>query len=182
MSLPGWEDVERRHIVLTGLRAIATSLLVLVVYFVAPVSSDPHGPILLRLTVGLVLFVIALTYELRAVMRSGRPILRAADALALVIPIFMVVFAWTYLTLARSDPHAFSQPLERVSSLYFTVTVFSTVGFGDITPVTDPARVAVMAQMLCDLIFIAVVVRLILEAARGTLGARATDVRSDSTN
>ena len=127
----------------------------------------------MRLTVGLVLFVIALTYEVRAVMRSGRPILRAADALALVIPIFMVVFAWTYLTLARSDPHAFSQPLERVSALYFTVTVFSTVGFGDITPVTDPARVAVMAQMLCDLIFIAVVVRLILEAARGTLGARA---------
>jgi Ion channel len=182
MSLPGWEDVERRHIVLTGLRAISTSLLVLVVYFVVPISSDPHGSILLRLTVGLVFFVIALTYEVRAVLRSGRPILRAADALALVIPIFMVVFAWTYLTLARSDPGAFSQPLNRVSALYFTVTVFSTVGFGDITPLTDPARVAVMAQMLCDLIFIAVVVRLILEAARGSLGARTTDVRSDSTS
>jgi hypothetical protein len=34
--------------------------------------------------------------------------------------------------------------------------------------------------MLCDLIFLAVVVRLILEAARGNLGARATDVTSDS--
>ena len=61
-----------------------------------------------------------------------------------------------------------------MSALYFTVTVFSTVGFGDITPATDPARVAVMAQMLCDLIFIAVVVRLILEAARGNLGAAPT--------
>ena len=123
MSLPGWEDVERRHIVLTGLRAMATSLLVLVVYFVLPIRHDPHGPILLRLTVGLAFFVIALTYEVRAVMRSSRPILRAADALALVIPIFMVVFAWTYLTLARSDPSAFSQPLDRVAALYFTVTV-----------------------------------------------------------
>ena len=73
MSLPGWEDVERRHIVLTGLRAIATSLLVLVVYFVAPVSSDPHGPILLRLTVGLVLFVIALTYEVAGRHALGSP-------------------------------------------------------------------------------------------------------------
>jgi len=182
MSLPGWEDVERRHIVLTGLRAIATSLLVLIAYFIVPISSDPHGPILLRLSVGLALFVAALTYEVRAVMRSLRPILRAADALALVIPIFLVVFAWTYLTLARSDPTAFSQPLSRVSALYFTVTVFSTVGFGDITPSTDPARVAVMAQMMCDLIFIAVVVRLILEAARGNLGSRAGDVRSGSTD
>src|SRR5262245_28982211 len=180
MSLPGWEDVERRHILLTGLRAVGTSVLVLVVYFVVPIRNDAHSPILIRLVVGLAFFVVALTYEVRAVMRSSRPILRAADALALVIPIFMVVFAWTYLTLARSDPAAFSQPLNRVSALYFTVTVFSTVGFGDITPVTDPARVAVMAQMLSDLIFIAVVVRLILEAARGNLGARATDVGSDS--
>ena len=53
MSLPGWEDVERRHIIVTGLRALATSVLVLVVYFVVPINSDPHGSILLRLTAGL---------------------------------------------------------------------------------------------------------------------------------
>ncbi len=128
----------------------------------------------MRLTAGLALFVTALTYEVRAIMKSSRPVLRAADALALVIPVFIVVFAWTYLTLAKSDPGSFSQPLTRVSALYFTVTVFSTVGFGDITPVTDSARVVVMAQMVGDLVFIAVVVRLILEAARGTLGTRTT--------
>jgi hypothetical protein len=182
MALPGWEDVERRHVILTGLRAVATSLLVLIVYFVVPVRHDVHSPILVRLIVGLAFFIVALTYEVRAVMRSTRPILRAADALALVIPIFMVVFAWTYLTLGRSDPTAFSQPLTRVSALYFTVTVFSTVGFGDITPVSDPARVAVMCQMLCDLVFLAVVVRLILEAARGNLGTRPTDIGSQSTS
>ena len=133
MSLPGWEDVERRHILLTGLRAVGTSLLVLVVYFVVPINrirmvgscSSLGRPRIVR---------VALTYEVRAVMRSSRPILRAADALALVIPIFMVVFAWTYLTLVRSDPGAFSQSLTRIGALYFTVTVFSTVGFGDITP------------------------------------------------
>jgi hypothetical protein len=135
----------------------------------------------LRLCVGLAFFVVALTYEVRAVMRSSRPILRAADALALVIPIFLVVFAWTYLTVARSDPTAFSQSLTRTSALYFTVTVFSTVGFGDITPTADPARVAVMAQMLCDLVFLAVVVRLILEAARGNLGSRVDNARSETT-
>jgi voltage-gated potassium channel Kch len=100
-------------------------------------------------------------------------LLRAADAMALVIPIFIVVFAWTYLTMARSTPGAFSQPLDRVSALYFAVTLFSTVGFGDIVPKTDPARLVVTVQMLADLIVIAVVVRLILGAARGSAGGRA---------
>jgi voltage-gated potassium channel len=49
--------------------------------------------------------------------------------------------------------------------LYFTVTVFSTVGFGDITPKTDMARIVAMVQMLADLAVIAVVVRMILGAA-----------------
>ena len=46
-----------------------------------------------------------------------------------------------------------------------TVTVLATVGFGDITAKTDPARLVVTIQMVADLILIAVVVRLILGAA-----------------
>jgi hypothetical protein len=172
MALAGLENYERRHIVTTGVRAVATSLLVLAAYFVVPIINHPHERILLRLVTGLGIFLAALTYEVRAIMRSEQPILRAAVAMALVIPVFIVVFAWTYLTLGRSDPGAFSQPLDRISALYFTVTVFSTVGFGDITPTSDPARVTAMVQMMCDLVFIAVVIRLILEAARGSLGRR----------
>jgi hypothetical protein len=171
VSLEAWQTFERRHIFLTGLRAFATSTLVLVVYFTVPIASKPRGSIAVRLVIGLILLIAMLAYEVRAIIRSGRPILRAADAMALVIPAFVVVFAWTYLTIGGSDPTAFTQPLDRITALYFTVTVFATVGFGDITPVTDPARVVVMAQMVCDLIFIAVVIRLILAAASGTLGA-----------
>ena len=42
----------------------------------------------------------------------------------------------------------FSQKLDHSRALYFTITVFSTVGFGDITPTNDAARLAVGAQML----------------------------------
>ena len=65
-----------------------------------------------------------------------------------------------------------------MSALYFTVTVFSTVGFGDITPVTDPAWVEVGPDAV-DLIFIVVVVRLIRNV-QATSAHRS--VRSDSRN
>jgi hypothetical protein len=180
MALAGWESFERRHVVLAGVRAIATSVLVLAVYFTLPINDHARGSIVLRLSVSLALFVVVLTYEVRAIMKSDRPILRAADAMALIIPVFLVVFAWTYLTMAKSDPGSFSQPLSRISALYFTITIFSTVGFGDITPTSDPARIAVMAQMMCDLVFIAVVIRLILEAASGKLGSRRSNSGDDA--
>jgi hypothetical protein len=83
------------------------------------------------------------------------------------------MFAWIYLTMSRSDPAAFGGPLDRASALYFTVTVFSTVGFGDITPKTDLARLVTTVQMLADLAVVAVVIRLILGAAsRGTAERR----------
>jgi voltage-gated potassium channel len=175
VDLAGWENIERRHVVLTVVRVIATSVLVLSVYFLVPISDHPHGSIIVRLSVGLALFAAILAYEVRAILKSDRPMLRATDAMALVIPIFVVVFAWTYLTMAKSAPLSFTQPLDRVGALYFTVTVLTTVGFGDIAARTQGARLAVTAQMVCDVIVIAVVVRLIFEAARGTLKPSADD-------
>jgi voltage-gated potassium channel len=166
--LAGWENIERRHVWLTIARATATSVLVLAVYFIVPIGNRPNDSIIVRLTVGLALFGAALAFEFRAILKADRPMLRAADALALLIPIFVVVFAWTYLTLARSAPGSFTQPLDRVGALYFTVTVLTTVGFGDIAARTHPARLAVTAQMVCDVIVIAVVIRLLIEAGRGT--------------
>ena len=92
-----------------------------------------------------------------------------------MLPLFIVVFVWTYLTLSLSSPRAFGGELSHVSALYFTVTVFSTVGFGDITASPTRARLAVTVQMLLDLAVVAGVVRLIFGAARSSSdpGARA---------
>jgi voltage-gated potassium channel len=38
--------------------------------------------------------------------------------------------------------------IDRTDSLYFTVTVFATVGFGDIFPASQMARLVVTAQMI----------------------------------
>ncbi len=47
--------------------------------------------------------------------------------------------------------------------------MFSTVGFGDITPRTDPARIVVSVQMILDLIIIGGVVRVLFNAAQTRL-------------
>ena len=104
------------------------------------------------------------------------PILRAGVAMATIISLFLVLFVWLDLTMSISNPAAFGVLLTRTSSLYFTITVFSTVGFGDITPKSDPARIVAMVQMLTDLADLAVGPRLILGAAtRGSARLRTSD-------
>ena len=58
----------------------------------------------------------------------------AVEALAAAIPLFLLAFAAAYLRMADADTGAFSEPLSRIDALYFTITVFSTVGFGDRIP------------------------------------------------
>jgi hypothetical protein len=76
------------------------------------------------------------------------------------------LFAVVYLRMAEADTGAFSEPLSRTDALYFTLTVFSTVGFGDITPRTDPARVVTMVQMLGDLLVVGLVLNLMVGAVK----------------
>jgi voltage-gated potassium channel len=56
--------------------------------------------------------------------------------------------------------------LTRTDALYFTITVFATVGLGDIAATSQTARVVVMVQMILDLIVIGLVVRLFLSAVQ----------------
>jgi putative Mn2+ efflux pump MntP len=50
--------------------------------------------------------------------------------------------------------------------LYFTVTVFATVGFGDIVATTQGARVVVMGQMVSGIVIIGLGARIIVDAVK----------------
>jgi voltage-gated potassium channel len=91
---------------------------------------------------------------------------------AFAYPLLVVVFAFTYLSLSRVDAANFSERLDRVGALYFTVSTISTVGFGDITADTDGARILVTFQMLFNLALIAGLVRLVILATRTGLHRR----------
>jgi putative Mn2+ efflux pump MntP len=60
----------------------------------------------------------------------------------------------------------FNQPLTRTDALYFTVTVFATVGFGDIVATTQGARLVVMGQMVAGIVIIGLGARIIVDAVK----------------
>ena len=150
-------------------QAVVAVVVLLTLYYVAPTSGSRVGPVVCA-----IVFIGVFAYELRAVVRDPLPVPRAALALAKLLPLFIVLFAWVYGAMSVRDPSTFSEPLTKTAALYFTVTVLSTVGFGDITPVTDAARLMVSVQMICDLVVIAIIVKLITGVAKHARAQRTT--------
>jgi len=68
--------------------------------------------------------------------------------------------------MAKISGSNFSEPLTRTDALYFTVTVFSTVGFGDITAKTETARLVVTAQMIADIVILGLGIKVIVGAVK----------------
>jgi hypothetical protein len=170
----------RRALVLRSIaRVLGITVALLVAYFAAPIGQDGDALGLVLLGVGLTLFAVLVVYQVIRIVNSPAPQLRAAEALGTVIPLVIVVFATVYVAMSVSDPAAFSEPITKINGLYFTVTVLATVGFGDITGVSDSARITVTVQMMVDLLIVGVLVKVIVGASRiGLERRRAEEARA----
>ena len=149
-------------------RALLTSAALVVLYYRLPLTGALDASAVAVLAAGLLVFAVITAWQVRAILRSPYPALRAVQALAAAIPLFLVLFASAYLRIAAAQAEAFSEPLSKTSALYFTITVFSTVGFGDITPRSEAARIATMVQMAADLVVVGLVVRVMLGAVKAS--------------
>ena len=146
------------------LRALLTTTGLLVLYLVLPLDREFSAGTVAALGAGVLAMGLLIAWQVRAILNSRHPAVRAIEALALLLPLFLLLFAATYVVLSGSDPGAFTEPVDRVDGLYFVVTVFATVGFGDISAVTEVARVLVTLQMIGDLVLIGLVLRVFLTA------------------
>ena len=148
------------------LRAAGSTTALVVIYYLLPLNRSSTPVAVTMLIIGLVALAGLLVYQVRAITRSPFPLLRGVEALATSIPLFLLLFAATYIVLATISASSFSQPLSRTDAIYFTVTVFATVGFGDITAKTEVARLVVTGQMIADLIALGLGVRVLLSAVQ----------------
>jgi voltage-gated potassium channel len=155
-----------RLIALSAARVIAATGVLLALYYLLPLSRDATWTAITTLCIGLLVLIGLVIVQVRSILVSPFAGIRAVEALASSVPLFLLLFAGTYFTLERLAPGTFSEPLTRSDSLYFTVTVFSTVGFGDITPKTELARLLVTGQMITDVVILGIAVKIIVGTAR----------------
>ncbi|HEX9966665.1 MAG TPA: potassium channel family protein [Solirubrobacterales bacterium] len=165
-ALPDHPGMRRGVLVRSGLRIFGIALGMLLLYAVVPIPGTSGAAALLGMAAGLVLFLVLVGWQIHTIVRAEHPVLRAAEVVAFALPMLVVVFAFTFLTISRADPQSFSEPLGRVDAMYFTVSTVATVGFGDITPTSPGARTVVTFQMLFDLALLAGLVRLLVLATR----------------
>jgi voltage-gated potassium channel len=155
----------RRLMVEALLRALTATTVLFAVYYLLPLQHLDGVPLELSLATALLVLLGVIIWEVRAILRSGRPGVRAIQALATTVPLFLILFAASYFVMAQDDPANFStHTLTRTDALYLTVTIFSTVGFGDITATSQAARLLVSAQMVLDLLVIGLGIRVFVGA------------------
>jgi voltage-gated potassium channel len=124
-----------RLIALPAARALATTGVLLALYYLLPLDREATWAAITTLAIGLAALIGLVVFQVRAILAAPFPGIRAVEALASSIPLFLLLFASTYFVLERLSAGNFSQPLTRSDSLYFTVTVFSTAD-----SVTSPLR------------------------------------------
>ncbi len=151
---------------------IVTFFAIIGMYYIIPMGARQFGArsIVLLILAGLA-FLAVLAWQVREIFRAEMPGLRAVQAVVVAAPLFLTGYAALYVILSQSQG-GFTEQLTRTSALYFSVVVFSSVGFGDIAPISNLNRIVVTSQMLGGLVFIAIVVRLFFGVSKMSLQRR----------
>src|SRR4051794_7379289 len=160
------DTTPKRILVGPVVRVAGVGLALTALYVVAPLGERPHGRGAVTLVVCIAALAVVTAWELRMIARSTRPELRAVEAVAVTLPMALFPFAAVYYSLAHQTSAPFGAPMTRLDAVYFTVTTFATVGYGDITPKSQVARAAVLTQMIVDLVLIGLIAKVITDVAR----------------
>ncbi|HET6918729.1 MAG TPA: potassium channel family protein [Jiangellaceae bacterium] len=161
------ESRRHRRLIVAGLfRASLTTVVLVALYYVLPFDEPLQMSAVVRLIVSLIIFSGVVIWQIRSILRSRYPGIRAAVALAVAAPLFLLIFASTYFLMSGGGSGNFSQTMTRTDALYFTVTTFATVGFGDITATSQLARSIVTVQMILDLLILGLGIRALLGVVR----------------
>jgi voltage-gated potassium channel len=133
-------------------------------YALIPLRGE-HWWVGAAIGVAAIVGVIPITIRrFHAVRRAVQPIVVAVEAIVLLVSMLILGFAAVYYAM-DADQGQLAGLVTRVDSVYFTVTTLSTVGYGDIHATGTAARVLVTVQILVNLAFLGIVVRVMARAA-----------------
>lgn len=142
-------------------------------YFLLPLDGlGPHRPVLSWVLFGVALALIALL-----LLRQVVHVLLSAPGVrpGLVIPLLMclsiLVFATAYLALAR-QPGELDGIATRLDALYFTLVTLATIGYGDITPRGQAARLVAVLQIVYTFVFLTAAATSLTRYLRDTVRRR----------
>jgi hypothetical protein len=149
--------IHRRHIAQGApwAASLGTGTLLIAGYYLLPLryfSAD--RPVLAWTTFVVVLVLLSVVTVVQVVAVSQGAPRSISFGLPSTLFLVIVVFASFYVVLARA-PGQFVGLSTRTDSLYFTVTTLSTVGYGDIHPSGQAAKIVVLVQILFDLVLVA---------------------------
>ncbi|ATW49017.1 potassium channel family protein [Streptomyces peucetius] len=159
----------RWAVAVAAARAVLIAVGLVTAYYLLPLNERGTAGASALLVCGLVAVLLVFGWEVRVIARSPNPRLKAVEALAATLVLFLVLFASAYYLLDRSAPGSFSEPLTRTDALYFTLSTFSTLGFGDITARSQTGRVLTMVQMAGGLLLVGVAARVLASAVQAGL-------------
>ncbi len=167
--------VRRRLMVRSLVRAILTLTVLTLAYFQLPFTLISKTSYLTAFLLGATVVLAVLVVQFRHILRSPYPRLRAVEALMTSGPLFIVLFAALHYVIGQLSPAGYTQPMTRLDALYFTVATFATVGYGDLSPVSQAARLAALVQMVCGLFLVGVIARLLLSITQESRGRISPD-------
>jgi hypothetical protein len=136
------------------------------------------------LTVGGVVseeLVVDLAVVVSLLLAAGVPVLIARDHVRLTtvtlstvaagLSVYLLLglaFAFAHVTLDAFVPGSYSVDLTQSDAIYLSFITLTTVGFGDLTPVTDVARTLVIGEAIIGQLYLVSVIALLV----GNLGRR----------
>lgn len=178
-SLRFWQEIA-----LSVLRTAVGLVFIFWLLSLVPVKPDLTAVLpLVLLIAGTVFYIIVLRWQLRRIFEARHPGILAVESLILSAGMFLAIFSAVYVIIDGGAPGSFNEQLSHFTALYFALTVLSTVGFGDITPVTNFARLVVMIQMALGLTYLAVIIKVFIGAAQRARAKREmSDAKGEGTN
>lgn len=75
------------------------------------------------------------------------------------------VFAWAYWVPSTSPNSCLNAALTKLDAVYFSLTTFTTTGFGDLAPVTSLCRIIAVMQMITTFVIVSALLTVYLGRA-----------------